>query len=61
VAPSCIYPTCARGRNEYAVQAFDRGELDELKVSLDSIARGTMEAGVVKNTARQIVADRILS
>ena len=61
MAPAAFTQPADVGRNEYAVQAFDRGELDELKASLDSIARGTMEAGVVKNTARQIVADRILS
>ncbi len=47
------------GRNEYAVQTFDRRELDDLEVALDSIASGTTEAGVVLNTARQIVAERI--
>ncbi|MGA2351247.1 MAG: class I SAM-dependent methyltransferase [Terracidiphilus sp.] len=44
------------GRNEYAAQAFDRRELDELEVALESIASGISEAGVVRNTARQIVA-----
>ena len=47
------------GRNEYAAQAFDRGELDELEAALNSIASGSTEAGVVLNTARQIVAERI--
>jgi SAM-dependent methyltransferase len=47
------------GKNEYAAQAFDRRELDDLEAALDSIASGTSEAGVVLNTARQIVAERI--
>jgi SAM-dependent methyltransferase len=46
------------GRNEYAAQAFDRSELDELETALNSIASGSAEAGVVLNTARQIVAER---
>jgi trans-aconitate 2-methyltransferase len=47
------------GRNEFAAQAFDRRELDELEATLDCIASGASEAGVVRNTARQIVAERI--
>jgi len=46
------------GRNEYAAQAFDRRELDELEAALEHIASGASEAGVVSNTARQIVAER---
>jgi len=46
------------GRNEFAVQAFDRRELDELEGALDRIASGVIDAGVVRNTARQIVAER---
>lgn len=46
------------GRNEFAVQAFDRRELDQLETALDSIASGASEAGLVHNTARQIVAER---
>jgi trans-aconitate methyltransferase len=46
------------GRNEFAVQAFDRRELDELEAALASIASGATEAGAVLNTARQIVAVR---
>jgi SAM-dependent methyltransferase len=49
----------AWGRNEYALQAFDRRELDELEQALDSVASGNSEAGVVHNTARQIVAERM--
>lgn len=47
------------GRNEFAAKAFDRRELDELEEALDSIASGATEAGLVRNTARQIVAERI--
>ena len=47
------------GRNEFAARAFDRNELDELDAALESIASGGTEAGVVCNTARQIVAMRI--
>jgi hypothetical protein len=32
--------------------------LDELEVVLGSIASGRTEAGIVRNTARQIVAQR---
>jgi SAM-dependent methyltransferase len=46
------------GRNEYAVKAFDRRELDGLEEALDSIASGASDAGVVLNTAKQIVAER---
>jgi SAM-dependent methyltransferase len=46
------------GRNEYAAQAFDRRELDELEMALASVASGVAEAGFVRNTARQIVAER---
>lgn len=46
------------GRNEFAVQAFDRRELDELEAALDSLASGATEAGMVRNTARQIIAER---
>jgi SAM-dependent methyltransferase len=45
-------------RNEFAAQAFDRQELDELEAALDSIASGATEAGLVRNTGRQIVAQR---
>jgi SAM-dependent methyltransferase len=47
------------GKNEYAAQAFDRKELDELEAALDAIACGRSEAGFVQNTARQIVAEKI--
>lgn len=46
------------GRNDYASQAFDRRELDNLETALDSIASGASPASVVRNTARQIVAVR---
>jgi SAM-dependent methyltransferase len=47
------------GRNEYAAQAFDRRELDELEEALDSIASGSTEAGAVRNASRQIAAERV--
>jgi trans-aconitate 2-methyltransferase len=46
------------GKNEYAAQSFDRRELDELEATLDSIASGASEAGIVHNIVRQIVAER---
>jgi SAM-dependent methyltransferase len=45
-------------RNEYAAQAFDRIELDELEIALGSIATGACDAGIVYNTAKQIIAIR---
>jgi SAM-dependent methyltransferase len=47
------------GRNEYAAQAFNRSELDELETALGEIASGATNAGVVLNTARQIIARRL--
>jgi trans-aconitate 2-methyltransferase len=49
----------AWGRNDYARQAFDRRELDDLEQALREIASGQADAGVVFNTARQIIAERI--
>jgi len=46
------------GRNDFAVQAFDRQEMDQLASQLDSIASGSIDAGVVYNTAKRIVARR---
>jgi trans-aconitate 2-methyltransferase len=46
------------GKNEYAAQAFDRRELDQLEAALDSIASGASEGGMVSNTVKQIVAKR---
>ena len=46
------------GRNEFAVSAFDRGEIDHLERELDSIASGSQSAGVVRNAARRIIARR---
>src|SRR5215469_2990499 len=46
------------GRNDFAVQVFDRHEIDHLESQLGSIASGSIEAGVVYNTARRIVARR---
>jgi SAM-dependent methyltransferase len=44
------------GSNDFAVQEFNMHELDQLERELDSIASGSKEAGVVYNTAKQIVA-----
>ena len=44
------------GSNNFAVQAFNKHELDQLESELDSIASGSKEAGVVYNTAKQIIA-----
>jgi SAM-dependent methyltransferase len=44
------------GSNDFAVQAFNKHELDQLESELDSIASGSKEAGVVYNTAKQIIA-----
>jgi trans-aconitate 2-methyltransferase len=46
------------GRNDFAVQAFDRDEIDQLESQLGSIASGSIEAGVVYNTAKRIMARR---
>jgi SAM-dependent methyltransferase len=44
------------GRSDFAIQAFGRREVDQLENELDSIASGYQEAGVVYNTAKQIIA-----
>ena len=46
------------GSNDFAVQAFDRGEMDELDSELESIASEGKEAGLIENTAKQIIAQR---
>lgn len=46
------------GGNDFAVQAFDRCEMDQLESELGSIASGSKEAGVVYNTAKRIIAQR---
>jgi trans-aconitate 2-methyltransferase len=46
------------GKNEYASQSFNRRELEELEETLDRIASGVSEGGIVRNTARQIIAKR---
>ena len=46
------------GGNDFAVKAFDRAEMDQLERELDSIASGGKEAGVIENTAKQIIARR---
>jgi trans-aconitate 2-methyltransferase len=44
------------GSNDFAIQAFDRREMDQLENELDLIASGCREAGVVYNTAKQMIA-----
>lgn len=44
--------------DEYACGAFDRAEIDSLEASLERIAQGIEDAGIVVNAARQIVARR---
>ena len=46
------------GGNDFAVQAFDRSEIDQLENELASIASGGKEAAVIYNTAKQIIARR---
>jgi hypothetical protein len=46
------------GRNDFAVQTFERSEMDQLESQLGSIASGGTEAGVVYNTAKRIIARR---
>jgi len=46
------------GGNDFAVQAFDKCEMDQLESDLSSIASGSKEAGAVYNTARRIIARR---
>jgi hypothetical protein len=42
--------------DKYASQSFDAGEMDLLEASLMRIASGMEDAGIVLNTARQIIA-----
>jgi SAM-dependent methyltransferase len=44
------------GGNDFAIQAFDRHEMDHLENELDSIASGRKKAAVVYNIAKQIIA-----
>jgi SAM-dependent methyltransferase len=46
------------GSNDFAVQAFDKCEMDQLESDLGSIASGSKEAGAVYNTTRRIIAQR---
>jgi trans-aconitate methyltransferase len=45
-------------RNEFAVDTFERGEVERLARNLQSIASGAENAGVVRNTAKRIIAER---
>lgn len=44
------------GSNDFALNAFSRSEVDQLESELDSVASGCKDAGVVYNTAKQIIA-----
>jgi trans-aconitate 2-methyltransferase len=45
--------------DEYAARSFDADEMDSLEASLERIACGAEDGGIVVNSARQIVARRI--
>jgi trans-aconitate 2-methyltransferase len=45
--------------DEFACRSFDLGEIDLIEGSLEKIASGVEDAGVVVNAARQIVAQRV--
>jgi hypothetical protein len=44
--------------DEYATRTFDAGELNSLEASLEEIAFRMEDAGIVVNSARQIIARR---
>jgi trans-aconitate 2-methyltransferase len=44
--------------DEYAQRAFDSGEITALEASLERVASGHEEGGIVVNGARQIIAQR---
>ena len=44
--------------DEYARRAFDSHEIAALETSLEKIASGREDGGIVVNAARQIVAQR---
>ena len=46
------------GGNDFAVQTFDKYEMERLESDLGSIASGSEEADAVCNTARRIIARR---
>jgi trans-aconitate 2-methyltransferase len=46
------------GGNEFAVQAFDKCEMDQLESDLASIVSGNKEAGTVYNTVKRVIARR---
>ena len=45
--------------DEYAARTFDAEELDSLDASLEQIANRTEDRGMVVNSARQIIAQRV--
>lgn len=46
-------------QDEYASRSFDLNEIDSLGASLERIAKGVDDGGVVINVARQIIAQRL--
>ena len=44
------------GKNSFAIQNFDAAELASLEAALTAIAEGRIEAGVVHNAVRQVIA-----
>ena len=44
--------------DEYAQRAFDSHEIEALEASLERIASGREDGGIVVNAARQIIAQR---
>jgi ubiquinone/menaquinone biosynthesis C-methylase UbiE len=46
------------GESDFAVAAFDRGELDQLEHDLALIASGSQTAGAVHNATRRVIARR---
>jgi trans-aconitate 2-methyltransferase len=46
------------GRDDFAVHAFDQREIDKLEHQLGAIATGSIEAGMVHNTAKRLIARR---
>jgi SAM-dependent methyltransferase len=46
------------GKNEFALAAFGKQEIDRLERELHAIAAGEQDAGIVVNTAKRIIAER---
>ena len=46
------------GKSDFAIAAFDRGELHQLEQDLALIASGAETAGVIHNTTKLVIAQR---